>query len=137
MKHIYEKFFPNKESFRIVNNFNLKGVNNSAISICGKMYDQITVPGIANSWFDVELFIVNDNTMQYDLLLGRQFCVNAHIKLIYYQGGFGFEKEKNSDDFVHAILTMKIEKFDQYDQIENNLDQDVSFIARKKLNRSI
>lgn len=28
---------------------------------------------------------------------------------------------------------MEIEKFDHYDQIENNLDQDVPFFERKKL----
>jgi len=130
---IYKRFFPNKERFKIVNNINLKDVNNSVISILGKVYDQISIPDIANSWFDVELFIVNDSTMQYDLLLDRQFFTNAHIKLIYHQGGFSFERGKNSDDFIHAILVMEIEKFDQYDQIKNNLDQEVPFFARKKL----
>lgn len=91
------------------------------------------MPDIANSWFDVELFIVDDKTMQYDLLLGRQFFVNSNIKLNYDQRGFSFEKEKHFEGDVYAILAIDVEKSDKYDQIENNLDADVSYFARKKL----
>lgn len=68
-----------------------KGVNNSAIKVHGKIFDQICLEKLPSYWFDVSLLIVEDSTITFDVLLGRDFFYDSHICLIYENGNFNFE----------------------------------------------
>lgn len=103
---VYKKYFAFKELFKIKGTTSLKGVNGSVINIFGKIHDQIILEMIPESWFDIELFVVDDNTMRFDLLLGRKFFSTSKLKLTYQQGNFSLESTKESEEFIHSILAI-------------------------------
>lgn len=68
---IYKKHFSCKELFRVKNTVNLRGVNNSVINIIEKIHDEIILDNLNDSWLDIELLIVEDHTIKYDIV---QYC---------------------------------------------------------------
>lgn len=46
--------------------------------------------------------------MNYDLLVGRQFFQNANLKLIYLNGSYKFEINKETEEFIHGIFNIDI-----------------------------
>lgn len=92
------------------------------------------IEGLINKWFDVNFLVVDDHTMRYDLLLGRQFFQNSNLKLIYQNGRYNFEINKESEEFIHTIFNIDIvEKRNKYDNILENLDQDMPYVAKEQL----
>ena len=61
----------------------LRGVNGSVIAVRGRFVDQITFENGDNKEFNIELFVVEDQTMEFDILLGRRFFDDAGLRLSY------------------------------------------------------
>lgn len=75
--------------------------------------------------------VVDDGTMKYDLLLGRQFFQKADLTLIYRNGSYTFEI--NNEEFVHSIFAIDVtEKRCVQDEIKN-LDADLPLAIKEKL----
>ncbi|XP_071571820.1 uncharacterized protein [Temnothorax nylanderi] len=129
-KSVYDKYYVGKELLKVSSDMQLKGVNSTAIGILGKIQDQVMLEGLEGVWFYVNLLIVEDCTMKYDLLLGRQFFQNANLKLIYQNGGYRFEIDKETVEFIHTIDV--IEQPSKHD-IGNNLEQDMPFALKKQV----
>lgn len=70
-KSVYVRFCGNDKLLAVKENLRLKGVNDTKISVRGKVYEQITLDKLPEHWFDIALLVVNDHTMAYDVLLGR------------------------------------------------------------------
>lgn len=98
--------------------------------VLGRIYDQITFENNGGSWYDVTLLVVDDKTMSYDLLLGREFFDES--KLTYYQGNYHFENGKTKSKNIYDIFSINItEERKEFDELEN-LD-DLSWQERKGL----
>lgn len=134
-KSAYENFFNNRELLRVSKEISYKGINESPVLIYGKIYDQIVLGNEINSWYDIALLVVDDTTMRYDMIIGREFLNNSNLKLIYYDGHFSFESankfEKNA---LADILTINaVEIKDKYDVIWENTDVDLELQERQEL----
>lgn len=131
---VYKKHFLNKELFKVQNSTILRGVNNSVINIVGKINDQIVLDSLNDTWLDVVLLVVEDHTMNYDILLGREFFQDANIKLVYYKGAYSFEKNNENDDFICSIFVMEInEKRERYDGVMESLDKNLPLEYKNKI----
>lgn len=86
------------------------------------------------NWFNIDFLVVGDDTMKFDLLLGRQFFQNSNITLIYHNGNYKFEKNKESEEFVYSIFNIDvIETPNICDKICENLDPEIPFALKNKL----
>lgn len=82
---------------------------------------------IKDSWFDISFLVVDDKTMRYDIIIGREFINNSNLKLIYSKGAFIFELVDNLAEIASDILTINaIEYKEPYDTVMENLDMSLS-----------
>lgn len=133
-KSIYERLFNNRELFRVKNGTNYKGINESPVLIYGKIYDQIILDDVKDSWFDIVFLIVDDKTMRYDVILGREFLNTSNLKLTYCNNHFAFEYVNRYEEVPHDILTINAIEFrEKYDVVLDNLDKDLSIQDRRDL----
>lgn len=134
----YRKHYSHKELFKVKNSMKLKGINDSPVKVLGKIFDQIVLDDLPHVWLDIELIVVDDHTMKYDLLGGRKFFLESNLKLTYQNGNYGFEDAVKVNEEINSILAINaIEKCDQYDTIIENLDRDISYADRTALIETI
>lgn len=57
-KSVYEKLLGDKELFRVKNENNYKGINESPLIVYGRIYDQITLDCIKDTWYDISLLLM-------------------------------------------------------------------------------
>lgn len=69
-KSVYTKFCGHDKLLMVKDGLRLKGVNKSVISVYGKLCEQIILDKVKDQWFDITLLVVDDITMNYDILLG-------------------------------------------------------------------
>nr|XP_012147359.1 PREDICTED: uncharacterized protein LOC105663389 [Megachile rotundata] len=133
-RSVYTVFLQNNKLLRVRDNLNLKGVNNSVISVYGKIHDQIQLEKLKGQWFDITLLVVDDNTIVFDMLLGREFFMESRIKIIYENGEFIFESPFNNKENTNTILVIEaVNQRDQYDIAYENLDKDLDFSSKTRL----
>lgn len=112
----YHKFYKNTTLLRVRDDTNLRGVNGSAISVLGRIHDQIGFDELPNQWFDIILYVVDDVTMTYDMLLGREFFTESQIKLIYHNGRYSLEYINTSTNDIAKVLPIyAVETSDRFD----------------------
>lgn len=67
----------------------MRGVNQSVITVRGKVFERIAFENSDNkAGFVAELFVVDDKTMRFDLLLDRKFFDESKLKLTYFEGKY-------------------------------------------------
>lgn len=72
--------------------------------------------------------------MAYDMLLRRQFFIDAKIKLVYQKGEYYFECDDEVDGISEAVLSIyAIEEKDRFDQVESGLDEDLEWKDKSAL----
>lgn len=115
-------------------NRQLRRVNSSPIIQLGKVHEQITLDKVKGAWFDVAFIVVEDGTMEYGVLLGRQFFAETKLKLIYQEGRYDFEDTQNQVKNLEAVLPLyAVFETDKYDIVEQNLDDSLSLPERRNL----
>ena len=133
-KSIFEKYFYNNKLLQVSKRLSLKGVNSSVISIYGKIIDQICLGEANNEWSDVTLLVVDDSTMDYDILLGREFFKENKIRLIFQEGNFVFEHPVVQENIINNISTINaINEPDRLDVIMENLDHELDLNSKNEL----
>ncbi|KMQ86687.1 retroelement polyprotein, partial [Lasius niger] len=126
-KSVYEKFFNSRELFKVKKEVSYKGINESPVLIYGKIYDQIILESMRDSWFDIVFLVVDDKTMRYDVIMSRKFLNNSNLKLIYYNNRFVFEPVTFHDKLSQDIFTINvIEPKGKYDIVFDNIDNELS-----------
>jgi hypothetical protein len=118
---------------QVEKNFILKGINNSAITVYGKIHEQICLEKIKNQWFDAIFFVVDDNTIAFDMLLGREFFTNSKLKLTFQNGRFEFECSPEKQMIADILSINAINEKTNCDLILENLDEDLDFRAKNSL----
>lgn len=127
-KTIFEKIGDNLKLLNVKESVKLKGVNDSTIKVYGKVYDQISLREVDNEFFDVKLLIVDDRTMMYDMILGREFFNVNNLKLCYQNGEFSFERIENNSENLELILPINaIEETNYLDGVRESLDENLCF----------
>lgn len=135
-KSIYKTFCGHDRMFAVRKKLNLRGINNSAITIPEKIYEQIGLDKMNKKWFDVILYVVEDETMPYDVPVGRKFFVNAKIKLIYKNGEYLFEYPEEKMDEIDAILPIDaVVKKNKWEIVSERLDSELDWKDRQTLVR--
>lgn len=133
-KSVYEKFFGNRELLKVKKESSYKGINESPILIYGKIYDQIILDDIKDTWFDITFLVVDDKTMRHDIIIGCEFINNANLRLIYYKNNFVFELIDDFNAVAQDIFTINIvEPREQWDIIAEYLDKDLSMHEKNRL----
>ncbi|XP_011699701.1 PREDICTED: uncharacterized protein K02A2.6-like, partial [Wasmannia auropunctata] len=133
-KSIYQKYFASANLFRVGKYLNLKGINNSEIKVHGKIFDQICLEGNVSRWFDVTLLVVDDSTIAFDVLLGREFLINSKVKLIYQNGRFKFKCPAGKPEQVDFIFQIGIDDpRERCDVVMENLDGRIDGQTRERL----
>ncbi|XP_076385878.1 uncharacterized protein LOC143264115 [Megachile rotundata] len=133
-KSVYTKHFADSKLLRVRDDLNLKGINNSSLTVYGKICDQIQLEKLEDQWFDITLLVVNDDTISFDMLLGREFFVETQIRVTYHNGAFEFEAPTDSNIKVSTIFAIDaIEERSCYDIVSENLDDDLDFSAKEQL----
>jgi hypothetical protein len=132
-KSIYNKYFISNKLLQVEKNFTLKGINNSAITVYGKIHEQICLEKIKNQWFDAIFFVVDDNTIAFDMLLGREFFTNSKLKLTFQNGRFEFECSPEKQMIADILSINAINEKTNCDLILENLDEDLDFRAKNSL----
>jgi len=74
---VYLQSFLNAELRESNNKIVLKGVNNSKIVVFGEIQTQIHIDQLPNAVFNIALLVVADDTMIYDVIVGREFLDNS------------------------------------------------------------
>jgi len=131
-KSVFEKYFDKSRLLPDGKNQTLKGINNAPIRMCGKIYDQICFDRSANRWFDIVLLVVEDGTIAFDMLLGRNFFLSSKIKLTYQDGDFVFgypPREEMALDFIYTIELE--EENERYDDI--SMDEELDYETRRRV----
>lgn len=129
---IIAKYYKDRKLFKVKENLNLRGINDSMINIKGKLYEQIILDEIPEEIFDIKLLVVSDGTMEYDMLLGREFFNESNLKLTYINEVFNFEKLSAKSPNYESILPINaVEKRNKYDTIIENLDSKIEYRAKK------
>jgi len=100
-KSIHKKFFCNRDLFKVKKGNSYKGINESPLLVYGKIYDQIILENLNNSWFDITFLVVDDKTMRYDVIIGREFINNANLKFIFFQDEYAFEIVADCKEIAH------------------------------------
>lgn len=130
---VFKRCF-NTEMRSINEDINLNGVNNSKINVLEELKDKILLNNLFETLYPIKFLIVNDDTMKYDLLLGRQFFANASIKLIYVNGQYQFEPADSQMEDSNLIFSIDVvEESDKYDDILVNHDEHLSGQSKNKL----
>lgn len=133
-KSVYERSFSDRQLFRVKEEMRYKGINNSPVLIYSKMHDQIVLDDLKDAWHDIAFLVVDDKTMCYDVIISREFLNTSNIKLTYYNSKFLFEQGETYANWAHSILSISaIETKDKYDDIMQNLGEDVKFQERLDL----
>lgn len=133
-KSVFEKFGQNLKLLKVKENVKLTGVNDSTIKVYGKVYDQISLREIGDEFFDVKLLVVDDRTMTYELILGREFFNDNNLKLCYQNGEFSFERAENNIRNLERVLPINaIEENNYLDIVRGNLDDNLSLEYINKL----
>jgi len=126
-KSTYLKFCGSNKLLRVNDNLKLKGINNSRVRVHGKIPEQICVENIKSYRFDIILLVVDDDTIVYDLLLGREFFISSEIKLIYQHGKYQLEFSSSVNTYLSNILPINaIESINKFDIVVENLDSHLS-----------
>lgn len=118
---VYLKYFSSKDLYKCKSSIKLKGINDSMITVLGKIDSQIMIEENNKTCFDIALWVVDDKTMRYNLLLGREFFDESGIKLIYEDSKYCLENKKSiKDNVVHKIFAIDTaEEQNKYDVIED------------------
>lgn len=133
-KSVWEKLYSGNKLFRIKEKLCLKGVNDSLINVYGKIYDQVKLDQLLGEICKIKLLVVDDGTMQYDMLLGREFFNEANLKVSYQKGEFNVESCDKNNEKIEKILPINaIEKRDLYDIVSENLDEGLKTQVRNEL----
>lgn len=135
-KSIHDKFFNDRDLFRVKNGNNYKGINESPLLVYGRIYDQIILENLNDLWFNITFLVVDDKTMRYDVIIGREFINNAkiYLKFIFFQDKYVFEVVADCKEIACDLLTINaIETKEPYDSIIENLDKDLNFQDRQDL----
>lgn len=133
-KSVFDDNFGGMKLLKVRNNCDLKGINNTNIKICGKVHDQICLKEMSERWCDIEWLVVTDDTITFDMLLGRIFFNEAKIKFTYQNGKFAFEypfREENAANFIFAIDA--IETHERYDRAMSNVNEKLSYETRTQV----
>lgn len=102
------------------------------IRMCGKVYDQTCFDQSVNRWFDVVLLVMEDGTIAFEMLLGRNFFLTSKIKLIYQSGEFIFEYPPREEMALDFICAIELESEDeQYDDI--SMDEELGYETRRRV----
>lgn len=133
-KSIYKKFFGNRELLKVKKETGYKGINESPVIIYGKIYDQIVLENVKDSWFDIVFLVVDDKTMRYDIIIGREFLNHSNLKLTYYNGHFAFKCVEQFEKLSPSILNISaIESKDKYDVVLENIEKDLNLHVQHDL----
>jgi len=82
VKTLYKYIEPNSEIVKPVQT-NLRNLSSQPLDIIGKTRIKITLSKLNKEKQDVELYILNNNTFEGDLILGRDFLSNGKLTLVY------------------------------------------------------
>lgn len=63
----------------------------------------------------------------------RQFFVTSDIRLSYHRARYSFECMEQSEEFIHAILAIYIDKTDKYDIVSEGLNLDMPLTVKNDL----
>lgn len=88
----YVKAFGNVALSEINNNVKIKGVNDSEVTLHGRLCGQIQIEAFGDDIFNAALLVVPDKTMKYDIILGRDFMDEAKLKLTYSKDKIDLER---------------------------------------------
>lgn len=77
-KSFFEKDYDQRELLQIKKDVSYKDINESPILIYGKTYNQIILDNVKENWYDISLLVVDDKTMRYDMIIGREFLNNSN-----------------------------------------------------------
>ncbi|XP_011701332.1 PREDICTED: uncharacterized protein K02A2.6-like [Wasmannia auropunctata] len=104
--------------------FALRGVNDSSIAVVGRVRDRVLLDGLSESWYEVDLMVVSDGTMKYDLLLGRGFFDNAKLKLVYQAGNYTVENVQDNE--IPEIFAINMcSEIELSDAVVNKVNRDL------------
>ncbi|KAK2578069.1 hypothetical protein KPH14_012854 [Odynerus spinipes] len=103
-KSIYDKLYSVEELLRVNDRLGYTGINSSPLITFGKVCDQIVLNLQENVWYDVTFLVVNDKTMKYDAIIGREFLNNSNLRLIYFKDSFSFEEGDRKTDWSSDVL---------------------------------
>ncbi|NEV49186.1 hypothetical protein EUZ93_01520 [Wolbachia pipientis] len=136
-KSVFAEFFENCRLLRVKENLNLKGLNNTVISVYGKIFDQISLLKLSEQWFDICLLVVDDDTIAFDILLGRNFFNEANIQVTFRNNNFEFKciPEVLKENNILSIYA--IEKKDRDDVILEKLDENLKHESKIQLMKVI
>jgi len=131
---VYLQSFVNAELCKINNNIVLKGVNDSKIIVFGEIQTQIHIDQLPNAVFNIALLVVADDTMIYDVIIGREFLDNSKLRLIYSNGKASLEYIEQNVMTIESILPIyTVEIKDKYDIILEKLDSSLPWNFRQDL----
>lgn len=78
--------------------------------------------------------VVADDTMNHDIIIGREFIDNTKLKLTYSNGKVNLEFNTQNEINIESILPIySIETKDKYDIVTENLDINLSWHHRQDL----
>lgn len=114
-KSVYNKYFSENKLLQVRGYSNFKGINNSKVTIHGRIQDQICLEKWNDQWWDIALLVVDDTIITFDMLLGREFFIGTKLKLIYQNDKFEFEHPSENKLWVDPIFCINtIEEKDRY-----------------------
>lgn len=105
----YAAHMTNKELAKIENCLTLRRVNRSVIAVRKRIVDRIVFENIRDAEFNIELFVVNDQTMEFNVLSSRQFFNSADLKLSY-QNRYSVVSASGNEVKLLTIFTLKLRR---------------------------
>jgi len=111
---------------------NLRNLNNQPLNIVRKTKIKITLSKLSKEKYDVELFILKNNTFEGDLILDRNFLSKEKLTLVYISV---IQGDRERVDLFASLSLCVEEKSDDTDveQIINNNAIDLSTEIWQKL----
>lgn len=79
---VYKKFIEPFNKMRAVNS-NLRNLSSQPLDILGLVEVKLVLQNLADKIFFVDLYILNSDAFQGDLILGREFLTKEKLTLIY------------------------------------------------------
>ncbi|KAK2578109.1 hypothetical protein KPH14_009887 [Odynerus spinipes] len=121
-KSTYLSFFNTYEIMHVKENINYGGINKSSLSINGYIIPKMRLKLLPNNIFLIKFMIVSDDTISYDVLLGREFMIQPGLTVILNR-----TVQMNYDKHVKEILNIEaIEVNNNLDIVRNRFDASLS-----------
>lgn len=80
---IYEKYLKPNRIDLIASNRELRNLSNESLKVIGMVKVKLALLPLRNMRFEIDLFVLNDNTCNVDLILGREFLNKERLTLVY------------------------------------------------------